>query len=511
MGNPMKKRFLVSIILLVMIVIMLFTQNFWTSWLLGAFGLFFSLIAILIGILIFMENRQPSKTITWLIVLAVNPVLGFIFYIMFGQSYRKKKMFAEKMAQDEKAYFNASEFRPESSLHKSSMGDHQQLMYRLAQKLGKSPISFYTDTQILTNGTETFEKIKQELRNAKHHIHLEYYIVRDDELGREFKQILIDKVSQGVEIRFLYDAVGCWNLPDAYWQELREAGVQTKSFLPVRIPLFSNKVNFRNHRKIVVVDGKVGFIGGLNIGDEYLGKDEYFGFWRDTHLWLHGEAVRSLQLIFLQDWYYMTDEKLSDHDHELIYLKAPQVEKQGLGGVQMVGGGPDHEWEVIKNLFFSMIVSAKRSIWIASPYFIPDEDILSALKIACLSGIDVRLMVPSIPDKRIVFYASRSYFPELLEAGMKIYNYKTGFMHSKVVIVDEELASIGSSNMDMRSFHLNFEINCFLYGSESIKKLVADYEADMAVSEEITMESFKGRALPQKIVESLSRLASPLL
>ncbi len=219
-----------------------------------------------------------------------------------------------------------------------------------------------------------------------------------------------------------------------------------------------------------MIDGSVGFVGGLNIGDEYLGRDANFGFWRDTHLMLKGEAVRSLQLIFLQDWYYMTNDSCLTAE----YL-SPVLGENKYGGVQLIAGGPDNEYSAIKNIFFSMITSAKDSVWIASPYFIPDEDIFSALKIASLSGIDVRLLVPKKPDKRIVFHASRSYFPELLEAGVKVYEYEKGFMHSKIVIVDHELASIGTSNMDMRSFHLNFEVNAFLYRTKSTEKLVKEY------------------------------------
>jgi cardiolipin synthase len=255
-----------------------------------------------------------------------------------------------------------------------------------------------------------------------------------------------------------------------------------------------------------VIDGTVGFVGGLNIGDEYLGRVKEIGFWRDTHLMLRGEAVRSLQLIFLQDWYYMTNHSFLTAE----YL-SPQFDDQDHGGVQLIAGGPDREWSVIKNIFFSMIASAKNTVWIASPYFIPDEDIFSALKVAALSGIDVRLLVPNRPDKRIVFHASRSYFPELLEAGVKVYEYSRGFMHSKIIIVDHELASIGTSNMDMRSFHLNFEVNAFLYRTGSTQKLVDEYINDLQFSKQLDLESFGKRHIGLRLLESTSRLLSPLL
>ncbi len=240
-----------------------------------------------------------------------------------------------------------------------------------------------------------------------------------------------------------------------------------------------------------------------------MGKDENFGFWRDTHLRLNGEGVRSLQLIFLQDWYYMTNHSfLTD---EYLAPVTTDHEKGHHGGVQIIAGGPDNEYSTIKNIFFSMIVSAKKSVWIASPYFIPDEDIFSALKIAALSGIDVRLLVPSNPDKRIVFHASRSYYPDLLETGVKVYEYREGFLHSKIIIVDGELASIGTSNMDMRSFHLNFEVNAFLYKTDSVQTLVNDYLHDLLVSNELHIEVFKGRHFGMRMMESLFRLLSPML
>lgn len=503
----MKKRLQLLVFIIGMFVLLYFTKDFWEGWLVGTLSVLFTLSAIFIGFLIFLENRHPTKTLTWLVVLGAFPVIGFIFYILFGQSYRKKKLFRQKALMDEQAFSKIEGNRQISERDIDQMGGHQKLLFRLAHNLGKSPISFATDTRVLTNGEKTFTAIIDELKKANFHIHLEYYIVRDDELGREIQKILIEKAKAGVEVRFLYDAVGSWKLSNSYIIELREAGVNMIPFSPVKVPVINHRINFRNHRKIIVIDGNVGFVGGLNIGDEYLGKNNYFGFWRDTHLFVKGEAVRSLQLIFLQDWYYMTEENLLTPE----YLSPELVENAELGGVQMLAGGPDNEWEVIKNVFFSMIVSAKESIWIATPYFIPDEDILTSLKVAALSGIDVRIIVPYRPDKKIVFHASRSYFPELLEAGAKIYEYNNGFLHSKVIIVDKELASIGTSNMDMRSFHLNFEVNAFLYRTRSTQTLVEDFLSDINHSAEIHYHTFMKRSLALRLFESTARLLSPLL
>jgi cardiolipin synthase A/B len=503
----MRNTVRVIIFLLLLIGIYLIFQNQFPSELLKYFSLFISFSVLFISFLIFLENRHPAQTLTWLVVLGSFPLVGFIFYLLFGRNYRKERIFRKKYILDQEAYskYERIDERAEEKIHQ--LGKHQQKLFRLAHRLGNSPISFATETKVLTNGQETFDHILQELEKARHHIHLEYYIVRHDGIGTKIKDILIRKARSGVTVRFLYDAVGSWKLSSAYIQELRDAGVEMVPFGPVKLPFLNNKFNFRNHRKIIVIDGNIGFVGGLNIGDEYLGLNEHFGFWRDTHLMVKGEAVRTLQLIFLQDWYYMTNDSFFSPG----YLSPNPVPVQDSGGVQLIAGGPDNEWSVLKNIFFSMITSAEKSVWIASPYFIPDEDIFSALKIAALSGIDVRLLVPKRPDKRIVFYASRSYFPEMLEAGVKIYEYNKGFLHSKIMIVDEELASIGTSNMDMRSFHLNFEVNAFLYRTNSTQTLVNDFLNDLQDADEIDYEQFKKRSLFHRIVESTSRLLSPLL
>ncbi|WP_251552491.1 cardiolipin synthase [Neobacillus muris] len=503
----MKNTVRVILYLLALIILLFLFRHRLESGILGFLSVLITLSVMFIGFVIFLENRHPTQTITWLVVLGSFPLVGFIFYLLFGRNYRKERMFRKKYFLDKQAFLTVEgEADPRSEEKQRLMGEHQGKLFNLAQKLGNSPISFDTETKVLTNGDETFSHILTELKRAKHHIHLEYYIIRHDQIGQEIKNILIEKALQGVKIRFMYDAVGSWQLSKAYIGELKKAGVETVLFGPVRLPFLNNKFNFRNHRKIIVIDGNIGFVGGLNIGDEYLGRNPGFGFWRDTHLMLKGEAVRTLQLIFLQDWYYMTNHSFLTAE----YL-SPQIKRETHGGVQLIAGGPDNEWSVIKNIFFSMISSARKSVWIASPYFIPDEDIFSAIKIAALSGIDVRLLVPNRPDKRIVFHASRSYFPELLEAGVKVYQYERGFMHSKIVIVDGELASIGTSNMDMRSFHLNFEVNAFLFRTKSTEKLVAEYLKDLEYSIQLDLKTFQERHFGYRLLESTARLLSPLL
>jgi cardiolipin synthase len=505
--NKLKNTVRITFFILVLSCIVFFFKDQLNGGIFGFLSLFVTLSVIVIGFVIFLENRHPTQTITWLVVLGSFPLVGFIFYLLFGRNYRKEKMFRKKYFLDKQAFLTVEgENDPGRMEEHGLMEEHQGKLFTLAQKLGNSPISFNTATKVLTNGDETFEQILKELKKAKHHIHLAYYIVRHDHIGQEIKKILIAKSMEGVKIRFLYDAVGSWQLSKKYINELKNAGIETVSFGPVKLPFLNNKFNFRNHRKIIVIDGNIGFVGGLNIGDEYLGRNKEIGFWRDTHLMLKGEAVRTLQLIFLQDWYYMTSHSFLTAE----YL-SPQLDHKKHGGVQLIAGGPDNEWSVIKNIFFSMIASAQKTVWIASPYFIPDEDIFSALKVAALSGVDVRLLVPNRPDKRIVFHASRSYFPELLEAGVKVFEYERGFMHSKIVIVDHELASIGTSNMDMRSFHLNFEVNAFLYRTNSTQELVRDYLNDLKFAKQLELKTFQKRHFGLRLLESTARLLSPLL
>lgn len=473
----------------------------------GYLSLLLTLSLMIIGFSIFLENRHPIQTITWIIVFGGFPIIGFIFYFLFGRNFRKERKFQKKYFLDKHDFLKSPDDAKYDIRKKRGVETRHRKLFSFIEKLGNSPMSFATKTTILTNGKETYSTILKELMTAKHHIHLEYYIVRDDDIGGALKDVLIQKANEGVRVRFLYDAVGCWSLARSYIDELKHGGVEIVPFGPIKFPFLKSTFNFRNHRKILIIDGSVGFIGGLNIGDEYLGLNKNFGFWRDTHLMVEGEAVRTLQLIFLQDWYYSTNRSFLTDD----YLCTSQSLQPDLGGVQMIAGGPDNRRTVIKDLFFTMITSAEKSIWIASPYFIPDDDIFQALKVAALSGLDVRLLVPKNPDKRIVFHASMTYFSELLEAGVRVFQYDTGFMHSKIVIVDGELASIGSSNIDMRSFHLNFEVNAFLYHTESTQTLVEDFLKDLEVSHELRFDVFSNRHLGLKVLESTCRLLSPLL
>lgn len=469
-------------------------------------SIFSTLTVISIGLGIFMENRNPSTTMAWILLLALIPVVGLVLYFLFGQNVFKRRKYDKKAQRDLMAYERIENDALRLHQDWSVFDPSRQKLLGLSQRLARSPISFNSETRILTNGEETFGTLLLELRQAQHHIHMEYYIFRADHIGTRIQQILIEKARAGVAVRFMYDAVGSMQLSKAFLKELSDAGVQVAAY-GNSTSFFSSRVNYRNHRKIVVIDGDVGFMGGLNVGDEYLSRSKTYGFWRDTHMLLRGEAVRTMQIIFLQDWMHTTGEKILEQD----YL-SPQLRfTAGDGAVQIIASGPDNERRALKNIFFSMITSAEKSVWIASPYFIPDEDILTALRVAAMSGLDVRLLFPAKPDKWLPFLASHSYFPALLESGVKIYEYEKGFIHSKLLITDGEIATIGTANMDMRSFHLNFEVNALLLQTESVSRIVADFERDLLSTRQIVHETFMNKRLLERLLESAARLMSPLL
>jgi len=342
------------------------------------------------------------------------------------------------------------------------------------------------------------------IERAKEHIHIEYFIIKDDQIGNEIRRLLIEKAKQGVKVRIIYDAVGSFRLSKYYIESLKKAGVEIYPFFPVAFPLFSRDLNYRNHRKIVVVDGVVGFVGGLNIGDEYLGKSDKFNFWRDTHLEIKGEAVYALQTIFLNDWNYVSKQIIDGAD----FFPEHIIHKQAL--MQVVASGPDSEWQAILQAFYKMMASATDKIWITTPYLVPEESLMMGLKTAALSGVDVRIIIPSQPDHFFVYWSSQSNIEALLEAGVKIYQYRNGFIHSKIIIADRLSATVGTTNLDIRSLEINFEVNAFIYDVPTIIRLEEDFVRDLKECNEYSLEGFRKRKFRYKVLEALGRLVSPL-
>lgn len=442
-------------------------------WMIAIITLLSYLIGIIITMNILLENRDPAKTLSWMMMFLLFPGVGIIIYIFSGRNIRKHKLFKAK-----KKTKNLSEKKLSKHLEylKNIVKTQQMLLERkellgedegaieervinLLLRIGSFPYTTNNDVEIYKNGPEKFSRLIEDMENAKDHIHLEYFIIKDSCIAREIQELLIRKAKEGVDVKILYDDVACWRfkIHRDFLNELKAAGVKCAAFLPTKLPLLGGQLNYRNHRKIAVIDGKIGYTGGLNIGDEYMGLNKKFGYWRDSHIRIYGAGVHMLQMIFLIDWYLTTNEIISDKEY------MPDLPHCGEVALQVVGTGPDSQWEDIHYAFFSAISQAKKRVYIETPYFIPDESILKAIKTAALSGVDVRIVFPQKIDHFIVNIASYSYFDEVLDAGARVFLYQKGFIHSKVVIVDDEMASIGSSNMDLRSFMLNFEVNTFIY------------------------------------------------
>lgn len=475
----------------------------------GIINIVYLLTVIFIATLIVLENRSPIKTISWVLVLILLPFAGIIIYLFFGQEYRKKKMFSRKGLHDLEKLRKLTQSQldqlPKNYLTLSGPVYEKRRLMNLLLANSNALVSDDNRIRILKNGEQAFPAMFQAIEEARHHIHLEFYIVDDDIIGNQLREMLIRKAMSGVEVRFIYDDVGSWKLSKKYIRSLREAGVKIDCFIKVRFPLLTSKVNYRNHRKIIVVDGKVAFIGGLNIADRYLNGSRLLGSWRDTHLMLTGGAATSMQIIFMADWYFVSKEILQGEKyfHRL---------KHGRGKiVQVVASGPDSDWESLSQAYFTAIASAHEKVYIATPYLIPNTEIGSAIKSAALAGVDVRILLPDKSDAIIPKWGTHSYLAELMEAGVKIYLYQPGFMHSKIMIVDGVLSTVGTANLDFRSMETNFEVNAFVYDEATAKRLEKHFLNDLGQSRQVIPEEWEQRPRLWKAKESFARLLSPLL
>ncbi len=461
------------------------------------------------AVMVIHEKRDPAKTSIWVLILILLPIIGLIFYIFFGQNHRKEKIFSRKGLRDlqqieQMSRSQLKDIIADKYIGFPSIADNIGIITLLLNN-SKALLTLYNSVDILQTGNKTFESILKAIDDAKSSIHLEFYIIENDEIGNLIKDKLVAKAKEGVEVRLIYDDVGSWSLPKRFINELVNAGAEAYPFMKVNFPLLTSKVNYRNHRKIIVVDGKVAFMGGMNIADRYLKGDSTLGTWFDTVLRIEGEAVRTLQVIFLVDWFFVSRIIISDRDK---YFPEYSVNTQH--ALQVTASGPDSDWASIMQAFFVAITKAKKHIYIASPYFIPNESILTALKTASLSGVDVRIMLPGKSDSTVVYWSSMSYVSELLKAGIKVYLFQGGFNHSKILMIDGSFASVGSANMDIRSFEDNFELLTMVYDKELTIQLENQYLKDLRRSKKINLKYWESRSLKQNFKESLARLFSPL-
>lgn len=462
-------------------------------------------LAITIGgiVAVLMDNKQPEKTMAWILVLCFMPIVGIIFYLFFGQNTRKEKVISER-SMDLLMKRSMLEFAEQENLHIPRR--NRPLMKLFTNQNWALPFKD-NEVSIFTDGYEFVSTLLYNIGQAQDHVHLDTYIIEDDPLGNLVADALIDKARQGVEVRLLYDDVGCWRVKDRFFNRMKAAGIQVYAFMPVRFPAFTGKVNYRNHRKLCVIDGKVGFIGGMNIALRYV-KGTARQTWRDTHLCIRGGAVYAIQRAFLVDWYFVSRTLVTDRRYY------PPVDKTIDNNclTQIVTSSPVSPWPDIMQGYVRVLLQAHRYVYLESPYFLPTEPVLFAMRTAALSGVDVRLIVPRHGDAKLVEWASRSYLMEVIEAGVKVYLYEPGFNHSKILVSDDNLSSCGSTNIDFRSFENNFEANAFFFNEGMALRLKKVFLTDQAQSTLVDDVSyFIKRPFLQRLLESLVRLLSPLL
>ncbi|GAY28366.1 cardiolipin synthase [Prevotella sp. MGM1] len=461
------------------------------------------IVVILAIIHVLMDNRLPAKTMAWALVIYFVPVAGIVLYVFFGVNTRRDRLVSER-SMNEITRRSMLSFVGQQDLRLPE--NHKQTIDLFVNQSMALPFKDNT-VDIYTDGYGFFPALLAAIRNATSHIHIDIYIFADDALGRLVSDSLIDKARQGVEVRVIYDDVGCWNVSRHFFERMREEGIEVCPFLPVRFPSFTSKVNYRNHRKIIVVDGKVGFIGGMNIAQRYV-KGVEGRPWRDTMTKITGSAVYSLQREFLVDWYFVDRTRLSDRKYY------PPVVSSDYDDclIQIVTGGPVTPFPEIMQGYMRVIIAARRYIYIETPYFIPTEPVLFALKTAALGGIDVRIIVPERSDARFVEWAGRSYLRDMTASGVKVYLYESGFLHSKILVCDDSLATCGSTNVDSRSFENNFESNAFFYDETVARRFRRIFLEDLGRS--VPLSEKPGRMNPgffPRLWESLTRLLSPLL
>lgn len=474
----------------------------------------FTTTIFLIIIVLVMENGSPVRTIAWILFLVYIPIVGFIFYLFFGRNWRKTRIFSRKSTED---ILNLQQH-----LLNESLTEEKRIRFRnpltlklvsLLENNCKAMLTTDNKVEIIPHTPDAFTEILKGISKARNHIHIQYFSIANDETGRQFRDALIKKAGENVRIRLIYDAVGCWKLSYRFKRSLKNAGIELYPFLPSPFPTISSRLNYRNHRKLVIIDNEAAYLGGLNIGNKYLGKNKYFGYWRDSLVLMQGRSVMSLQAIFLTDWFFVSKQNLMQQYLLTSPDKSESVQNiipQGIP-VQVVSSGPDSDWESIMQVYFAGIANAKTRIHITSPYLVLNESLLMALKTASLSGVEVKIILPSMPDHQIVYWGSRSYYTELMLSGVRIFEYQKGFIHAKVLIVDGQVVSIGTANMDMRSFNQNFELNAMLYAKDIAAVAEEQFMNDLAESREVILEEFSQRSVLNKVRESVCRLFSPLL
>lgn len=477
-------------------------------------GIVFIINTILAVLTVFKEKREISATWAWLLVLNLLPGLGFIIYLFLGRKISQDQIFdlkTQKLIGISQVVDRQKEYLEKDTLTFPPAIDSDET-YELIQLIlnkGDAPITSHNDVQIYNDGRDKFEQLIKDIYTAEDHVHIMYYIFRDDRLGSRIIRALEEKASQGVEVCLMFDSLGSRGVRSSSFKRLIDLGGKVIRSFERKYKIFNTNINFRNHRKMVVIDSKIGYVGGFNVGDDYLGEYEHMGYWRDTHLRLQGESVLALHARFIMDWNASTkdpDQQLRPREE---YFLVHECDTHTM--VQILSSGPDSEDQMNKKAFMKMISQASESILIQTPYFIPDEGFMETLKIAVASGISVKLMIPNKPDHPFIHQATLYYARELVKEGARVYIYDHGFLHAKLMVIDGIISTVGTSNFDIRSFKLNFEINAYLYNHELSGQLVDDFNRDIEVSYELTEERIAEFSKWQLFKQAFSRLLSPLL
>jgi cardiolipin synthase len=474
-------------------------------------SIIYILIVIAVCLRIIYETRNTSKTLAYLLVTFFIPVGGILFYILFGVNYWKLKMYNKKSIEDEKILERLKKQMTvyvDETIDPIDMSDenNKELAVMLAKEL-RSPLTRRNKVKLLINGEEKFRDVLEALRNAKHHIHIEYYIYEQDGIGEEIENILIQKANEGVQVRFIYDDFGSPSIKRRTEKRMKEAGIEIYPFQKVWFYVLANRLNYRNHRKIIVIDGQTAFTGGINVSDKYINSKPGQLFWRDTHLRIDGPGIFYLQYLFLSDWNFCSGKNLQPEKLHFLNTERPNDDVF----LQVVAGGPDSKQPSVLFSLLQAIYLARKEILITTPYFIPGDSVQDALRVAALSGLSVKLLVPGICDSKLVNAVSKSYYAELLLAGVDIYMYQKGFVHAKTLVTDGRLSVIGTANMDNRSFELNFEVNVILYDEALSEKLRSVFFKDLEDAEKIDADRWCRRPAYRQLPEKLARMFAPVL
>jgi len=466
---------------------------------------------IVLTIQIVLDNKPPEVAVAWLLAIYFLPYFGAGLFLLSGVNWKKRKIMKQLPERSFKTYLGPVLEQQKTFLqnaHANNELDNDMIKaISLALQAGNSIVTLNNRLELYYEGGRFFDDLIVDLENAQDTINMEYFIFRSDELGRRIKEILERKAREGVKVRLLFDGVGCFNKQSwKFKRELKNSQIDAHYFLDPLNILSSRLLNYRNHRKIVVIDGQIGYTGGMNIGLEYIDGGAKFRRWRDTHVRMVGESVQLLQSVFLSDWYNSGGDVVQDAR----FFPLPAAKGDYLP-TQIVVSGPDSDWNSIKKLFQLLISNANSRICIQSPYFIPDQSLMNALETAALSGVEVNLMMTGLPDKRVPFWVAHTYFEDLLKSGVNIYLYEGGFMHAKVLIVDEMISTVGSCNMDTRSFHLDYEVNAFFYDAEITADLIEQFNTDVAECKQIIFEDIREFSIFRRLRNSIFRMIAPVL